>query len=219
MTSHGRAYELQTSGRRTSATGGSAWHGLPTPTTSDAHGHGRHGSGGPDLRTAISLLPTPDATHGRESTRTGPLLAGAVTLLPTPRASANEDRQYKPTPSQLAGKHGKSLQAELCALLPTPRASDTGTAGRRPGKGFRPPLSAVLLPTPRATDGTKGSPRQRGSRGDLTLPSAVLLPTPTATDSKSSSGSNPKWGHGATLTDAARSIGAATDPQSPDGPT
>ncbi|MEU6246427.1 hypothetical protein [Glycomyces sp. NPDC047010] len=116
-----------------------------------------------------------------------------MTLLPTPRASANEDRQYKPTPSQLAGKHGKSLQAELCSLS--------------------------LLPTPRATDGAKGSPRQRGSKGDLTLPSAVLLPTPTATDAKSSSGSNPAWGHGPTLTDAARSIGGNTGPQSPDGPT
>jgi DNA (cytosine-5)-methyltransferase 1 len=80
-------------------------------------------------------------------------------------------------------------------LLPTPRATDTGTAGRRAGKGFRPPLSQqvlplvdpevfppplpptllpTLLPTPRATDGTKGCPAQRGSKGDLMLPSAVI---------------------------------------------
>ncbi|MGC4851859.1 hypothetical protein ACLQ24_00320 [Micromonospora sp. DT4] len=40
----------------------------------------------------------------------------------------------------------------------------------------------TLLPTPRASDGTKGCPGQRGSKGDLTLPSAAvqLLPTPTA---------------------------------------
>lgn len=31
-----------------------------------------------------------------------------------------------------------------------------------------------------------------------------LLPTATATDAKSSSGSNPAWGHGITLTDAVR---------------
>ncbi|XVS68394.1 hypothetical protein ACQPYE_27655 [Actinosynnema sp. CA-299493] len=31
-----------------------------------------------------------------------------------------------------------------------------------------------LLPTPRATDGTKGCPAQRGSKGDLMLPSAVI---------------------------------------------
>jgi DNA (cytosine-5)-methyltransferase 1 len=38
---------------------------------------------------------------------------------------------------------------------------------------------AAFLPTPRATDGTKGAPAQRGSKGDLMLPSAVLrLMTP-----------------------------------------
>lgn len=31
-------------------------------------------------------------------------------------------------------------------LLPTPCATDTGTAGRRAGKGFRPPLSQQVLP-------------------------------------------------------------------------
>jgi DNA (cytosine-5)-methyltransferase 1 len=44
--------------------------------------------------------------------------------------------------------------------------------------------AARLLPTPRATDGVKGCPGQRGSRGDLTLPSATVrvLPTPRASD-------------------------------------
>ncbi|QGN49771.1 hypothetical protein GKC29_25040 [Micromonospora sp. WMMC415] len=75
-------------------------------------------------------------------------------------------------------------------LLPTPRATDTGTPGRRPGNGFRPPLSHVLLPTPRASDGQKGCPGQRGSHGDLTLPSAAVrlpqrrLPTPRASDAR-----------------------------------
>lgn len=32
------------------------------------------------------------------------------------------------------------------AHLPTPRASDTGTPGRRASDGFRPPLSQVVLP-------------------------------------------------------------------------
>lgn len=37
-----------------------------------------------------------------------------------------------------------------------------------------------LLPTPRATDGTKGCPAQRGSKGDLMLPSVVIaVTTPT----------------------------------------
>jgi DNA (cytosine-5)-methyltransferase 1 len=34
--------------------------------------------------------------------------------------------------------------------------------------------TVAFLPTPRATDGTKGCPGQRGSKGDLTLPSAAV---------------------------------------------
>ncbi|MEV8609501.1 hypothetical protein AB0383_16475 [Amycolatopsis sp. NPDC051373] len=44
-----------------------------------------------------------------------------------------------------------------------------------------------LLPTPRATDGTKGCPAQRGSKGDLMLPSvviAVTTPAPTTSANK-----------------------------------
>jgi hypothetical protein len=38
---------------------------LPTPTTSDRFGPGRHGDGGPDLRTAVqTFLPTPTARLG-----------------------------------------------------------------------------------------------------------------------------------------------------------
>lgn len=49
--------------------------------------------------------------------------------VPTPRASANESRQTKLTPSQMAGTHGLSLQAHLISklssrLLPTPTARD-----------------------------------------------------------------------------------------------
>ena len=54
--------------------------------------------------------------------------------------------------------------------------------------GWTGPEDGSLLPTPRATDGPHGSPGQRGSSGDLTLPAAVhptnLLPTPTGRDGK-----------------------------------
>jgi hypothetical protein len=102
-------------------------------------------------------------------------------LLPTPtvadsRSSANATAsRSKP----LIGHLGCTL-TDAARLLPTPRASDTGTEGRRPGAGFRPPLSAVLLPTPKASDGTKGCPGQRGSHGDLTLPSAAVQVPPAA---------------------------------------
>jgi hypothetical protein len=77
-------------------------------------------------------------------------------------------------------------------LLPTPTAQDS--VGSRNRTSSRPPDSqhhdgitltdAVwmgLLPTPRSTDGEKGGPNQRGSKGDMALPMAVLmLPTPSA---------------------------------------
>ncbi|GLW84766.1 hypothetical protein Aglo02_24060 [Actinokineospora globicatena] len=66
-------------------------------------------------------------------------------------------------------------------LLATPSASDTTSCTHRTQTGG-PTLSdqARLLPTPRATDGTKGCPAQRGSKGDLMLPSAIIhLTTPT----------------------------------------
>ena len=38
----------------------------------------------------------------------------------------------------------------------------------------------TIVPTPRATDGTKGGPNQRGSKGDVALPGYVAsLPTVT----------------------------------------
>jgi hypothetical protein len=42
---------------------------LPTVTTSDTNGAGIHGAGGLDLRTAVTLLPTPNATDGESGAR------------------------------------------------------------------------------------------------------------------------------------------------------
>jgi hypothetical protein len=134
------------------------------------------------------LLPTPCARDGKGS-------GHQKSSLPTLLNRMPELAQLLPTPRARDGKGiGRDtlpglIQPWPAQLLPTPRASDTGSSGRAAGAGFRPPLSQVLipltrqtlLPTPRASDGTKGSPGQRGSAGDLTLPSAaVQLPTPTA---------------------------------------
>ena len=72
------------------ATGSSSSRLLPTPRTSDTNGAGAHGQGGPDLRTAVTLLPTPTATPygSNQSPSPGaavrPSLDGTVRLLPTP---------------------------------------------------------------------------------------------------------------------------------------
>lgn len=61
------------------------------------------------------------------------------------------------------------------SLLPTPKATDTGTPGRRCSEGWRPPLSEVLLnllPTPVAGDAERVSATY--SRGNPTLLGSVL---------------------------------------------
>lgn len=59
MTANGAAYELPTWEHHTGGSGSSSL--LPTVTTSDTNGPGKHGDGGMDLRTTVSLLPTPVA--------------------------------------------------------------------------------------------------------------------------------------------------------------
>jgi hypothetical protein len=60
---------------------------------------------------------------------------------------------------------------------PTPLESDDHAKVRKRGNPNLP--ATVMWPSPRATDGAKGGPNQRGSKGDLMLPSAVRRwPTP-----------------------------------------
>jgi DNA (cytosine-5)-methyltransferase 1 len=132
------------------------------------------------------MLPTPTAHDGSSngisagSRQGGPSLLDQVRLLPTPTASDAKNCTHR------TQSGGPSLP-DQARLLPTAGAApinpDTSTVGRDAGAGFRPPPSqqalplvdpAAFLPTPRATDGTKGCPAQRGSKGDLMLPSAVL---------------------------------------------
>jgi DNA (cytosine-5)-methyltransferase 1 len=135
------------------------------------------------------MLPTPTAHDGSSNgisaanRQGGPSLLDRLRLLPTPTASDAKNCTHRTQTG------GQSLP-DAARLLPTPQASGTGTAGPRAGADFRPPLSQqvlplvdpeAFLPTPRATDGTKGCPAQRGSKGDLMLPSAVirlLIPPP-----------------------------------------
>lgn len=77
-------------------------------------------------------------------------------------------------------------------LLKTPTSNIGRNGGsqhpaKRKSGGHGPNLADKvewLLPTPKASDGTKGSPNQRYSKGDMTLPSAAasLLPTLPARD-------------------------------------
>jgi len=86
------------------------------------------------------LLPTPrnqDGKHGAatewelQSGRNELHIAVArQAMWPTPRASPNENRQTKPTPAQLAGKHGMNL-ATAVNIWPTPTTADWRAGSRK----------------------------------------------------------------------------------------
>ena len=116
----------------------------------------------------------------RETSELHTSASGSGSWLATPTATAN---QLCPSMIQ---KHPGCQN-----MLPTPTAQPYGSnsGGQNPGPKRHSLQSMArhnLWPTPRATDGTKGGPNQRGSKGDLALPSAVIKygkwPTPTANE-------------------------------------
>jgi hypothetical protein len=150
-------FRLVPSAPRTAGTGSGLW---PTPRANDDNRSPEayaemlaNRTGGP--RTVISslnvavksaeqgLIPTPrvegfDAGRHRgkaDSTHS------YVKMFPTPRSSPNENRQTKPTPSQLAGKHGMNLSTAV-HMLPTPTGQDAHNNGGPSQSGRNtPPLN------------------------------------------------------------------------------
>ena len=135
------------------------------------------------------------------------LLSGQLTvyswILPISGMTRNGLVFARPTPELHTPGSGSSY-------LPTPRASDTGTKGRRASEGFRPPLSQVifenvLLPTPAAMNPNDGESleswearrlqtKERVKNGNgFGTPLAIavqLLPTPVANDSGGTPGNH-----------------------------
>lgn len=119
----------------------------------------------------------PDATAARTPTSGGP-----VSLLPTP--TVGDSRGSRNATSGRTNPESKHhAGTTLCdvvfsgELLPTPRASDTGTPGRRAGEGWGPPLSQVVIPLTETSTGAATSPpssdgkqsRDSAPPGQLTL--------------------------------------------------
>jgi DNA (cytosine-5)-methyltransferase 1 len=155
------------------------------------------------------FLPTPDAsmgTGGRISS-TPPSMTTrpsgqkkAITLndavhwmLPTPSAvtygtncgGQNPEGPERPSLDTMARR----------GMLPTPTHGDAKASGSRNTSQSKAHQGVSLtdwlnqdggegrmLPTPRSTDGAKGGPNQRGSKGDMALPMAVLHIDPTGSD-------------------------------------
>ncbi|WP_432136675.1 hypothetical protein [Streptomyces sp. bgisy154] len=111
-------------------------------------------------------------------------LRHVVSLLPTPRASENENRQRRRSPSQEAGRHGKSLAAEMGSLLPTPRATD-GTNGavsctdatdrrERSGRANLPEVALSAFPKEPSSGVSTPTRSRAGKRSSSALPPGQL---------------------------------------------
>lgn len=148
---------------------------LPTPTTSEARGAGHAADGGVNLRTAVSLLPTPAAGNfndgesveswqarrsaqkerGINGNGMGTPLAIAVQLLPTPAA-----RDWKTGTSNLIGTNARPLNEVACQLLPTPTTADGERSSSTYCRG-NPTLTGALMPPPSNAGSTSSAdPRQ-----------------------------------------------------------
>lgn len=96
-------------------------------------------------------------------------------------------------------KRGKKLQDQV-QLWATPLKRDhkSGSVSQETKEANSRPLSEQVTswPTCRSTDGEKGGPNNKGSKGDLTLPSAVTLwPTILRSDSAPASAPRLKGDH------------------------
>ncbi|MER7047576.1 hypothetical protein ABT391_22265 [Streptomyces jumonjinensis] len=154
-------------------TSGSMRDGACSAPPTSAHPTAASGSSSPP---GPALLKTPTSNIGknggsqhpakRKQGGHGPNLADEVEwLLPTPKASDG----IKGSPNQRHGNGDLTLPSATARLLPTPRATDTGTPGHRAGRGFRPPLSAVVLPLFAETD-SGGDPTPPPSPDGRTSP-------------------------------------------------
>jgi hypothetical protein len=209
----GALYELPTPERPTIERDCSS---LPTPTASDTNGPGLHGTGGPDLRTVITTLPTPkagDGERGRDLPRLradtqSRELATAVVNLPTPTSQAAKhptmDDRGPGTPDDA------NLWSVVGRLLPTPAVNDMGA-------GKDPQAWDEWAARQKAAD---GRPAPHGK--SLEQEALRMLGTPTATmthRSKRGIGKVPNPREIAAMVDKGIPIGASTSLLFSDGNT
>ena len=162
---------------------------LPTPRTSDTNGIGTHGDGGMDLRTAVSLLPTPTTGAQEKSTRaltsssengrrSGGGQSSSLGLTEVAKLVSGERPKNLPPIEKLPPASREIVEK----LLPTPAASFPGTtANFRPdgtpyseGYGMTLLDAVRLLPTPTNADGERTSSSY--GRGNPTLTGAITNP-------------------------------------------
>lgn len=137
----GALYAHRRSALPTDASASSSSPLLPTPRTSDTNGAGTHGDGGMDLRTTVTLLPTPNASF--------------------PGTTAN----YRPDGTPYSSGYGLTLLDAARLLLPTPTRADGERTSLTFGRG-NPTLTGAISPPPSPA----GNPSSGGvPHGQLTI--------------------------------------------------
>ncbi|GAA3679180.1 hypothetical protein GCM10022420_070760 [Streptomyces iranensis] len=134
---------------------------------------------------------------------------------------------YAPATSapRTEGNASSSPPGAETPLLKTPTSNIASNGGsqhpsKRKAGGHGPNLADEiewLLPTPKASDGIKGSPRQRHGNGDLTLPSAAAQLNSRATTARVRATPPPTLFDASTLTKRAPGNGDGTATPSPGG--
>lgn len=152
-------------------------------------------------------------------------------LWPTPSAGDNSNRQSKPCPAELEGRHGwklkpavmDSLSKEPVRMWPTPRAqmgslhqpsADKEHKGGGKPKRLEVEVGRQMWPTPDVPNGGRGIPKDAEVRGNslytqdgrkvqVGLANAVKMwPTPNARDWRSGKGTKPRDDHAVNLPEA-----------------
>lgn len=139
-------------------------------TTADPAGQYRHEWGQSAAQQAAS---------GRALRELAGCGGAPLALLPTPTATFMDppdmdgwEARRIATKARVGNGNGFGTPLGVAVrLLPTPTTEPTTGDGHARNLG----TEVRILPTPRATDGDKGGPSQRGSKGDLTMPSVVHL--------------------------------------------
>jgi DNA (cytosine-5)-methyltransferase 1 len=140
----------------------------------------------------VPALPTPDATHGRKSSRTGPLLGGIGDVL-LPTVTARDD-----------GKTPEAHMAMKAAMTGGTRHAITSLSVLA-RNGLRQPGDCELLPTPLVTNRAGMEPSPSSAAGNRGRDLGALLKTPTAQLAVNGGSQHPDkrraGGHGPTLAD------------------
>lgn len=176
MTRSGHAYGLPTPAPPIDV---SDYSWLPTPTASEATGAGHAAQGGRNLRTEVTLLPTPTARDHKGTSphlrREGaPNLDTAMLLLPTP--VANEWKGASQPPGRMRNGRLRPLSDGRVSDLvtrgligaPTPPPSDDGNASCNETPPTQPSPASEKEPAavspPLSSSGSWVYPRATSSR-------------------------------------------------------